>query len=167
VVLCALAGGQATAAPDNGFGLAGGVTAHHVEQRWDGGSNTRYDSAGLSLAGDAQFVASERWSLNPFLQLTLERVHGDLEGAISNGSAGFQLRRWSDTLYLGVHAGYYVELQILHDVNRTRYGPGIGAAIGVEPRDALGWGLQLDLPRVAVLSETRVALSLHLAYRWR
>ena len=39
------------------------------------------------MMGDAQFVINERWSLDPFLTLTLERSRGDVEATISNGSA--------------------------------------------------------------------------------
>jgi len=157
----------ALAAPGNGFGLAGGPTAHSVRLTFLDGTSQRYTSAGLGVTGDAQFVVNERWSLDSFLSLTLERSHGDVTATLSNGMAGFQVRRWFGQFFMGAHLGEYTEL--LRDAThaQTVYGPGMGAAVGQERPDGLIWSAQLDLPRKLIApGEVRVGLLLQVGWRW-
>jgi hypothetical protein len=154
------------AAPRSGFGLAGGPVAHRTEVLLIDLSTQRYDSAGLTLLGDAQFVVNERWSLNPFLMLSLERASGDIRGTVSYGASGFQVRRWLEGLFVAGHLGYYVELLTDPRHSRTVYGEGLGLALGGERGDGVGWIAQVDLPRVLVHDESRIGLSLLLSLRW-
>jgi hypothetical protein len=163
----AAASAQAAAgAPQNGYGLAGGLVLHSAHVIFPSGTEN-YTSGGLSAAGDLQFVVNERWSLNPFLLLSLEQRATPAPATISNGAAGFQLRRWYGTLYLGAHAAYFVELLADATHTQTVYGPGLGFALGGESQDGLTWGAQVDWPRILTVHETRVGLRLHVGWRWR
>jgi hypothetical protein len=166
LLLVLAAAPAAWAEPRNGFGLEAGPVWHRVST--PGGDGTlRYESAGLGLVGDAQFVVNERWSLVPLLALTAERTHGDLSATASNGMAAFQLRRWWGDWFVGGHLGYYVELLEQPGSSGTRYGPGAGAALGAERPGGLSWSVQLDLPRkLQVRGETRIALRAQLGWRF-
>ncbi len=157
----------ALAAPEQGLGLALGPEAHSVRTQLGDGSEERYTSAGVGLAGDLQFVVDDRWSLSPFLQLSLERTHGDRNVVASHQAAGFQVRRWWDSAFVAVHAAYYVELLATPGSSRTRYGPGLGAAIGAEPSGRPSWALQVDLPLLLATHSTQVGLRLQVGWRWR
>ena len=157
----------ALAAPQQGAGLALGPEAHSVRTRFGDGSEERYTSAGVGLAGDLQFVVDDRWSLSPFLQLSLERTRGDRDVVASHQAAGFQVRRWWDTAFVAVHAAYYVELLANAGSSSTRYGPGLGAAIGAEPPGRPTWALQLDLPLLLASHTSQVGLRLQVGWRWR
>lgn len=160
------AGCPALAAPQNGFGLAGGLVAGSVITGYRG-EPQRYTSAGLSALGDAQFTVNKRWSLVPFLYLTLERPHGDITGTVSNGAAGFQVRRWWGDWFLGGHVGYYVELQERSGYSQTRYGPGVGAVLGKERDDGLIWSVQFDVPNsLLAFNADRLALRVQAGWRW-
>jgi hypothetical protein len=165
-LLAVLPGQAARAEPRNGFGLAGGLTAHRARYTFADGSFVPYTSAGLSLGGDAQFAVDERWSLNPYLLLSLERNSGDLAGTIGNGAAGFEVRRWRGPLFLGLRAGYYVQLLSTTRATSTAYGPGLGVSFGGESAEGLTWGAALDVLRLGTFVATHVGLRLHVGWRW-
>jgi hypothetical protein len=167
---CALLLAAATAVaaaepgPHNGFGLAAGLAAHRVPVN-PAPEESTYTSAGASLAGDAQFVVNERWSLNPFLMLSLEHVHGRVDGTASNGAAGFEVRRWASGFYAGLHVGYYVELLNARGNTGTSYGPGLGASFGHESGSGFTWGVQVDAMR-GFAAVIHGGLRLHVGWRW-
>jgi hypothetical protein len=156
----------AVAEPQGGFGLAGGLALHAGRVPAIGGPGQSYSSGGASLAGDAQFVINERWSLNPYLLLSLERSDAPLSATISNGAAGLELRRWRGGHYLGLRTGAYVELIASSTNVSTAYGPGLGMSLGGEREDGFSWGLSLDLSRVTLVSVNHIGLRLNVGRRW-
>lgn len=156
------ASGVARAEPQNGFGAYVGLAAHAYAQAESDGSVTRYESGGLSVAGDMQFVVNPQWSLNPYLALSAESVFGDITGTASNGVAAFQVRRWSGDGYVAAQVGAYVTLLSTGSRSGTRYGLGYGFAIGRERPNGWGYGAVVDFPLVI-----QAAGRLHISYRWR
>ncbi|MBI4082991.1 MAG: hypothetical protein HY423_10310 [Candidatus Lambdaproteobacteria bacterium] len=170
-MLCAAAGLLAlvrpvAAGPANGFGLAGGPVVHSVRTQ-DRSGTLAYTSAGVGLFGDAQFTVDDRWSLDPYLALTAERAQGDLSADVSNGMAGFQLRRWAGDRYLAAQVGYHVELRIASGRTSTFYGPSAGIGTGVERESGLTYGATFDALRLFISRDVRLALRIHVGWRWR
>lgn len=154
----------ALAGPQNGFGAYAGLAAHDYASRSASGAIIHYDSIGLSIAGDMQFVINEGWSLNPSLALSAEAVSGDITGNASNGLAAFQVRRWFGADFIGLQVGEYVTLLSTGSQSGTRYGAGFGFAAGHEREDGWSYGALVDFP---IFTDISVAVRLHLGYRFR
>lgn len=154
----AWAAAPAWAQPVNGLGAFAGY-AHH----W---FNEDLTSAGLSLAGDAQFAVNERWSLNPILQLSQEQASGVLSGTVRNAAIALQLRAWMGAFYAGAHVGLYYRYFEGGFAPASRSTSGGGIAAGWE--GAGGWvlGAQVDAPEPRA-RPLAYGARLHVGYRWR
>lgn len=118
--LCSL---RSQAAPENGFAVYfGPLHSHNPGQDITGN--------GVSVNADAQMAVNDRWSLNPYLELSYE--HTNQPFSLLDGSAGLQARYWTGQWFIGAQ-------YLFHDENRHQNGnitAGIyGAAFGL----ATGW----------------------------
>lgn len=155
---------SAWADPGNGFGLyVGAIRAS------DGVFGTGGRSYGFTLAGDAQFAASDSWSINPYLLVSDE--HGDL-GSESNNVAGMQFRYWMDGVFVAPQILFHDRM--LHSQGQgSTYGAGLGIAVGWEGDN--GWILQLQyntfegqfFSGFSDRSTARSDFGVQLGYRWR
>ncbi len=157
-------------APQDGFSLAVGGMAHAAHaQLVNDGLDRHFDSAGIALYGDAQFVVSPKWSFNPYVLTGLEKAHGDVTQNIGNSSGGLQLRHWWNNCYLGANVNYSIE-QIFKggSVQSATFGPGVGLNAGYETPAGLIFGLGVDFPQSLYLSPTnhRSGAWMVLGYRW-
>jgi hypothetical protein len=158
--------GTVWAEPRNGFGAATGLAAHAGQFTRADGTSEGFWMAGLSFDGDAQFAIDDRWSLDPYLLLSLEHSSSNIDVTASNGAAGLEVRRWSGEHYLGVRLGAYVQLRIdANHNNHTGYGPGGGVSIGGESESGFTWAAVADLVHVGVFGD-QVAVRLHIGHRW-
>ncbi len=165
-----LAGGLSVghADPQAGFGLALALSEHHADVSFNPPVFERYNSHGMGLAGDAQFVINPQWSLNPYLQWAYEYSH-DEAASLINASGGLTLRHWWNNVYLGPVLEYDVEgLLQNRRIVRSSFGPGLGLGLGYESVQGLTLGLQLDAPQALYFSrnQQRTGAWLTLGYRW-
>jgi len=153
--------------PHNGIGLYTGPVGHSFVQRLVGGGIREFDSAGWGVAGDAQFVWNDQWSINPTMMFSLEKItEGNIEGDLVAYASALQVRRWWEDTYLGVHFGIYKE--VIRAPTRT-FGTGdggIGFATGWEGDGGLLLNFQYDWERV-LTGERIQAIRLQIGYRWR
>lgn len=159
---------DASAAPQEGFGLGLAASAHDVHMTSQNFSQ-RYHSAGMGLVGDAQFVFSDSFSLNPALQLTVEKASGDLTNTLVNSQAVLQFRCWRENTFIAPLLAYSVEDALSGSViKRAEYGPGIGLAAGWESPDGVTLQAQADLPESLYFSSSqrRAGAWLSIGYRW-
>lgn len=155
----------AWAAPRNGIGLAIGPAAHSffLPAR---PADIEFDSAGIGLTADAQFVWTENWSINPAVVGSLEKsTNGPVDRDVESIAAILQVRYWSGDFYLGAHVGIYKstirsEIQTLF----TEEG-GIGMAAGYETGSGLIFNFQLDNEQV-LSGNNILAARLLAGYRW-
>jgi hypothetical protein len=164
LVWVAVCAAIAIAGPQNGFGAYAGPVFHEYASRFVSGVVTHYESGGLNVAGDMQFVIDEKWSLNPSLELSAESVSGDITGSASNGVAAFQVRRWFGADFIGLQIGEYVTLLSTGSQSGTKYGAGFGFAAGHEREDGWSYGALVDFP---VFTDISTAIRLHVGYRFR
>ena len=158
----------AYAEPQDGFGLAVGPTSHTATVIISG-VKQHYDSSGAGLTADAQFVVNDSWSINPSVQIALEKARGDLTNNIGNSEAGLQLRHWTGNVFIAPVLLYSVE-DVLNGtvVQRVEYGPGVGLIGGWESPTGLTLSVQADAPESLYFSSSqrRTGLWLQLGYRW-
>jgi hypothetical protein len=152
---CSAAAVQAQ--PANGLGAFAGYAYHWF--------NKDLTSAGLSLAGDAQFAINDRWSLNPILQLSQEQASGAISGTVRNAGIALQLRGWMGAFYAGVHAGLYYRYFEGGFAPASRSTSGGGVAAGWEGSGGWILGAQVDAPEPRV-SPVAYGVRLHVGYRW-
>lgn len=143
------------AEPQNGLGAYVGMI---------GASESGVASGGLSLGLDAQFVINERWSFNPYMQVSAEKNANSKY--VADGMVGLPVRRWLGEWFIGAHVFAYD--RVLIDNGRaydSAYGIGAGVQAGFEYSN--GWGAEIqtnsELIRPGI---QRHALRLHLTYRW-
>jgi hypothetical protein len=163
--------GSACAEPREGFGLAIGPVFHHSHEVLDQGKgNTlNFNSAGIGLSGDAQFVLDAQWSANPFLQFSVERASGDITNYLGNAQAGLAIRRWSGDWYVAPILELNDEQTYQKKViARSTFGPGIGFATGWESPTGLTTALQVDAPQLLNFSANSLhaGVWLTVGYRW-
>jgi hypothetical protein len=165
---CALLpAGLARGGPQNGIGVYGGAVGHAFVQPLVGGGERDFTSAGPSLAADAQFVWTERWSINPAVLVSPERITGgNIEGELVSYASILQLRHWLGNGYLGAQIGIYK--QVIRTPRRTfdTGDAGFGFAAGWEGERGLLFNVQYDWER-ALTGERIQALRAQLGYRWR
>lgn len=158
----------ALAEPQDGFGIAVGPTSHTANVVISG-VKQHYDSSGAGVTVDAQFVFNDSWSLNPSVQVAVEKATGDLTNTLTNSEAGLQLRHWSGNWFVAPVVLYSVE-DVLQGsvVQRAEYGPGVGLIGGWESPSGLTLSLQADAPESLYFStsQRRTGLWLDLGYRW-
>lgn len=155
LVACSCA---ASAAPMNGFGAYVGVV---------GAREAGQTSKGFSVGGDAQFVINDAWSLNPYLQVSAERVSKSVSA--SDSLAGIHVRRWIGNWFVGGQAFFHARVLIRDGSSEnSTYGPGLGAVGGYEAANGWGTALQFDALEGQFLSSVnqRNAVRLHMTYRW-
>ncbi len=155
--------------PQEGFSLAAGGMAHMAHDRFGDGPYRNYDSSGVALYGDAQFVVNQRWSLNPYLLLGLEKAHGDSAQNLGNSSGGLQLRHWWGNGYAGANINYSIEQMLKGGtVQSATFGPGVGLDAGYESPSGLVFGAGLDFPQVLYFNGTNhhSGVWVVLGYRW-
>ena len=165
--LALLPAGLAWGLPRNGIGVQAGVVGHSFVQPLVGGGERDFTSAGPSLAADAQFVWSDRWSINPAVLFSPEKITGgNIEGELVSYAALLQLRHWRENGYLGVHIGIFK--QVIRTPRRTfdTGDGGFGFAAGWEGERGLLLGVQYDWER-AITGERIQALRAQIGYRWR
>ncbi len=153
----------------DGFSLAVGPSAHYANVTvFNQSSRQVYESVGVGVYGDAQFVLDERWSLNPYLQTAWEHSHGQLNTPLLNSEGGLQLRRWYNNFYLGGALNFSSEQVLQHQgIVRADFGPGVSAVFGWENPDGLTYGLQLDAPQSGNGGVShRAAVAVWCGYRW-
>lgn len=130
LLLVALWGGQAQAAPDNGFGLYLGAVSSRDSSLYG-------NSSGGLVAVDAQFMLDQYWSFNPYLLLDSESTdQSSLD--VENGEGGLQARYWMGNAFIAPQFLFHDTLlkQSIpgggSTVSSSLYGPGIGLAAGWE-----------------------------------
>lgn len=152
----------AQAAPANGFAVyVGPLHSHNPDQNIIGN--------GISINADAQMAVSDRWSLNPYLELSYE--HTNQPFSLLDGSAGLQARYWTGQWFIGAQ-------YLFHDENRHQngnitagiYGAAFGLATGwewanhwsvvLEVNSFEGQGLDLNL------HNSRTDARIQIGYRW-
>ena len=155
IAVCSQA--TAYAAPQNGFGVYGGVI---------GANENSATSKGLSLGTDAQFVINDDWSLNPYLMASAER--SSTSTTVFDELVGLQVRRWFGEWFIGGQA--FVHDRLIHGNGNTQasaYGASPGLVAGVEY--ASGWGAEVQADSFESTNTTGVrrnAVRLQLTYRW-
>ena len=152
-------------APQSGIGLYGGVVGHAFYQPLLGGDARDFSSAGAALAGDAQFVWNDEWSVNPAFQVSLERITGgNIAGDLFAYSALLQVRRWRGDVYAAAHVAIYKEV-IRAQVRTFGTGDGgFGVAAGWEAVGQPLINVQYDWER-ALTGERIQALRVQFGYR--
>jgi len=162
LLLVALWGSQAQAAPDNGFGVYLGAVS-------SSDSSLYGNSHGGLVAVDAQFMLDEHWSFNPYLLLDSESTDNSFD--VENGEGGLQARYWMGD-------GFIAPQFLFHDtllkrggtVSSSLYGPGIGLAAGWEGDSHWTVMLATNVFRLAsgygAPATTRSEALLLLGYRW-
>ena len=162
----------ARADPQEGFGLAIGPTFHHSHEVINPGSGQttlNFNSAGMGLSGDAQFVLDSQWSANPFVQLSAETASGDTKSHLGNDQAGLAIRRWYGDWYLAPILEISDEqIYTGRTISRSTFGPGLGVGLGWESPTGLTLGLQLDAPQVLNFNanDLHAGTWLTVGYRW-
>lgn len=157
--------GLAQADPANGFAVYFGPVYGEIR------CNTcqTVTSSGISLNGDAQMALNDRWSLNPYLELSSE--HTNSTYTMFNGSAGLQARFWVNHWFVG---GQY----LFHSENRHQngtivagiYGPAFGLVTGWEADDH--WSIVLEVNSFEAQGldlsyrDTRTDARIQIGYRW-
>ena len=161
--LVALCGGQAQAAPDNGFGFYAGALSSRDSSLY-GNSN------GGLVAVDAQFVLSQGWSFNPYLLLDSESTNQSFD--VENGEGGLQARYWIDDAFVAPQFLFHdTLLKKGSTVSSSLYGPGIGLAAGWEADSHWTVMLAANVFRLVgsygSSATTRSEAMLLLGYRWK
>ncbi len=173
LVLTCLQAGRASAKPQNGWGLYGGLATHRLDGKlWDS-TPLSYTSTGLSIGVDYQYALSPEFSLNPFLVSSSESTSGDTASGVTagHGILGLEGRYWfENNMFIGVHLGSYSEVLSNDWSVSSGNGFGFGMTVGWEsPTDGLFLMGQLDSCRIsysdANLDMTGVRLSI--GYRWK
>ena len=171
-----LIGGNAIAAPQNGFSLnAGAVNDNMSATIIATGNPYTYSSSGLSIGIDYQIAMSQNISLNPFLMSSGESTTGSLPSGTTAGHGifGLQLRYWMNDVYVGGHIASYSEVLANSGNNSTSAsgtGGGGGIVVGWEPSNSK-WYLmgQYDSANVKY-SDANVKLTgtrISIGYRWK
>ena len=164
LLLVALWGGQAQAAPDNGFGLYLGAISSRDSGLYGNGH-------GGLVQADVQFIVDEHWSLNPYLLLGSESTnHAGYD--IETGEGGMQARYWMDgAWFLGGQFLFHDTLIDQHStVGASLYGPGIGLGAGWEGEGRWSVSLAANVYRLGSgyggAATTRSEAMLLVGYRW-
>ena len=163
LLLVALWGSQAQAAPDNGFGVYLGAVS-------SSDSSLYGNSHGGLVAVDTQFFVDEHWSFDPYLLLDSES--SDHSYDVENGEGGLQARYWMGD-------GFIAPQFLFHDtllkqggtIGGSLYGPGIGLAAGWEGDSHWTVMLAANVYRLAsgygAPATTRSEAMLLFGYRWK
>ncbi|MGH8401485.1 MAG: zinc finger domain-containing protein [Gammaproteobacteria bacterium] len=156
---------RAQADPANGFALYLGPVYSQIRCS----TCQTVTSSGISLNGDAQMALNDRWTLNPYLELSSE--HTNSSYTLFNGSAGLQARFWVNHWFAG---GQF----LFHSENRHQngtitagiYGPALGLVTGWEGDDH--WSIVLEVNSFEgqgldwSYNNTRTDARIQIGYRW-
>jgi hypothetical protein len=157
MTICLFNSAMSLASPQNGFGSYGGLIS-----ATEGGSSSK----GLSLGADAQFVVTDKWSLNPYLMLSAEK--NSASNNISDALVGLQARYWFSEWFIGGHI--FEHDRIIYGNGNTQnsaYGVAGGMLAGFENSNGWGSEVQTDFFETAYpTSVKRNAIRLNLTYRW-
>lgn len=169
LLLVALWGSQAQAAPDNGFGVYLGAISSSDSSLYGNGH-------GGLVAVDAQFFVDDHWSFDPYLLLDSESTDNSVLD-VETGEGGLQARYWMGN-------GFIAPQFLFHDtllkqsipgrsstVSSSLYGPGIGLAAGWEGDSHWTVMLAANVYRLAsgygAPATTRSETMLLFGYRWK
>lgn len=163
LLLVALWGGPAQAAPDNGFGVYLGAIS-------SSDSSLYGNSHGGLVAVDAQFFVDEHWSFNPYLLLDSESTDHSFD--VENGEGGLQARYWMGNGFIAPQFLYHdTLLKQGGTVGNSIYGPGIGLAAGWEGDSH--WSVMISANAYRLVGSygnagtTRSEAMLLFGYRWK
>jgi TolB-like protein len=172
--------------PAKGFSLITGTSYHSGTLKPKVGSNLSYTTfGGITVGADYQWLLSDRWTVSPFFTVTTSvSVSGSLSSTYESAFftlGGVELRRWTDSWFLGARAGLYgtnfTPAPESTSPALTISGTGFGLTGGHEWPS--GWYLAATFDRVAlsrVSSESpnqvsgnadETAIWLNAGFRWR
>lgn len=151
-----------TGKPLNRIGYNIGYLSNNYSIEFTDGVTREFKSSGLGLGVDAQFLATETVTLNPFLMISKE--NSDLAGLnFFNVFGGLQARYWIDRYFIGTSLAYY--MTVISGGNTTSYvGPGVGINGGWENPNGFFISLRLDK---AFHGAEQAGYSIHLGFRWK
>ena len=173
--------GWTWAAPGDGFGLFAGFAQHTSKGEFTPtGTEFEFESSGLSLGIDYQFMLGGAFSISPFYLTSVETAEEksslfsslgvEAESAVHT-VLGVQLRLWFDSLFVGGHVGRYTEVIQFDSGDAGFVGTGFGAIVGLEQDGGLFFSAQMDSAELTdeddVADTTLTAFRVHVGYRWK
>ncbi len=177
VVLTLGGTGHLCASPRDGWAVFGGLAYNTSTGKYTEGANAGQTfgtgSAGLSVAGDYQFVLDAKMSIVAFLAGSSESASsGELRIDTARHSViGAQFRYWMDELYAGAHIGTYTEVLVDSDTNNSAGASGFGAGVTLGYETGNGYIVSGQIDQASLNSVdaalTLFAIRLHIGYRWR
>lgn len=148
--------------PLNEIGYAIGYSSNNYSIKFADGNTRDFKSSGVSLGIDAQFLATRRVTLNPFLIVSQE--NSDFSGRnFFNGIGGLQTKYWKGQYFLGASIAYYLRV-ITGEKISSNVGPGVGITGGWEHQSGYFISLRADKP---FYDGEQIGFQIQLGIRWK
>lgn len=153
--------GSVSGEPINRIGYHIAYSSNKYSIEYTDGGTQELKSSGLGLGIDAQFLATEIFTLNPFLMVSIE--NNDVAGLkFFNVIGGLQARYWTGRIFIGGNLSY--NMTVISDGNTTSYvGPGIGMNGGWENQNGYFISLRVDK---SFHPAEQIGFRIHLGFRW-